>query len=484
MFATQLATVARRTGYKVVEVDGWQNRTTHDAPSGLVIVEGIVCHHTAGPAGSSAPSLGVVRDGREDLSGPLSNYLLSRDGIIYVVAAGKCNHAGDVNDPRFQNSHSIGIEGENKGDGTEPWPDLQMQAYRSLCHELIIEYKLSPEMVRGHKEVATNPPGRKTDPNFDMVAFRRTMQEEGDPVSDFVAGRVWGDIDRVHPTLIARAQRAGKSGNFSISVQDGWRSMSDAWGYWNAYQRYLHGGPYAPVAAVPGTSLHMGNAPAYNPSLAMDLTIHLPNGTTVSPRSEPVRSHMYAAGLHDPVSSEDWHWQAKEDRYPPMEQPDPIVEVLKQGSTGPAVSALQQHLNYLMKGKPGFPIGVDGSYGPTTSRAVMAYQAQAPGLTADGMAGPLTLNSIAFFYAHRENRYSDQPTVKINDAGHPDAVALIQQLCVVMGQKVVVDGKFGPGTEAAVKVVQGKWGIGADGICGPQWWSRADDLMDTIGTPN
>lgn len=305
------------------------------------------------------------------------------------------------------------------------------------------------------------------------------------PVSDFVAGRVWGDIDRVHPTLIARAQRAGRSGNFSISVQDGWRSMADAWKFWNAYQSYLRGGPWAPVAAYPGTSLHMGNPPAYNPALAMDLTIHLPNGSTVSPRSEPVRSHMYAAGLHDPVLSEDWHWQAKEDRYPPMEKPDPIVEVLKQGSTGNAVKVLQSHINYLMRGKPGYAtIAEDGVYGPGTVEAVKQYQRQAPGLTADGIAGEQTQNSIAFFYARRENRYSDQPTVKINDVGHGPAVELVQRLCVVMGQQVVVDGKFGPGTEAAVKVVQGKWGLSQDGICGPQWWAKADDLMDIIGTPN
>jgi putative chitinase len=61
------------------------------------------------------------------------------------------------------------------------------------------------------------------------------------------------------------------------------------------------------------------------------------------------------------------------------------VPTLKQGSSGPDVKALQQKLKDL-----GFdPNGVDGNFGPGTTKAVNAFQ-QSKGLPADGEVGPGT----------------------------------------------------------------------------------------------
>ena len=61
------------------------------------------------------------------------------------------------------------------------------------------------------------------------------------------------------------------------------------------------------------------------------------------------------------------------------------MPVLKQGSSGPDVQALQQKLKAL-----GFdPNGVDGNFGPGTEKAVRAFQ-QAKGLGVDGKVGPGT----------------------------------------------------------------------------------------------
>jgi hypothetical protein len=77
-YLTQLADVARRTGYPVTEVKGWEDRGHGPQPS----VQGIVCHHTAGPAaGGDYPSLAVVRSGRPGLDGPLSKFGLGRSYI-------------------------------------------------------------------------------------------------------------------------------------------------------------------------------------------------------------------------------------------------------------------------------------------------------------------------------------------------------------------------------------------------------------------
>ncbi|MEV4567811.1 N-acetylmuramoyl-L-alanine amidase [Nonomuraea sp. NPDC049419] len=175
-FLTQLADVARRTGHPVTEVSGWRGRGHGPQPE----VRGIVCHHTAGPAGGGDyPSLAVVRDGRPDLEGPLSHFGLGRSGHIYVIAAGRCWHNAPSTSAFHDNSSSIGIEAEN--DGSQPWPAAQLDAYRKLCAELCREFGLPASRVRAHREVNTSKP----DPHsIDMDDFRAAVAAlvGGEPV--------------------------------------------------------------------------------------------------------------------------------------------------------------------------------------------------------------------------------------------------------------------------------------------------------------
>jgi putative peptidoglycan binding protein len=65
------------------------------------------------------------------------------------------------------------------------------------------------------------------------------------------------------------------------------------------------------------------------------------------------------------------------------------VVMLKRGSSGPAVSALQQKLQ-----AAGFsPGAIDGKFGPGTESAVKSFQ-RSRGLTADGIVGPLTASAL------------------------------------------------------------------------------------------
>lgn len=65
------------------------------------------------------------------------------------------------------------------------------------------------------------------------------------------------------------------------------------------------------------------------------------------------------------------------------------MSVLKQGSSGPEVTALQTRLKEF-----GFdPNGVDGNFGPGTKAALIAFQ-KSKGLTADGIAGPQTMGAL------------------------------------------------------------------------------------------
>jgi hypothetical protein len=167
-----LPKVLTDAGLIVIEVPGWQNRGHGDA--GQVL--GVLCHHTCGPLHGDLPDLSVLVDGRPDLGGPLCNLGLGRSGHYWMIAAGKGWHAGagEWQGITDGNAHFIGIEAENVGDGTDPWPDVQMDAYRRGCAAILNHIGANPMMCAGHKEYAL-PHGRKDDPNFDMNQFRASV---------------------------------------------------------------------------------------------------------------------------------------------------------------------------------------------------------------------------------------------------------------------------------------------------------------------
>ncbi len=170
---TWLATVLENAGLKVAEVPGWQNR---GRPSPMKAVKGVMCHHTVGPKNGNMPSLKVLTDGRSGLPGPLSQLGLGRDGTFYIIAAGRCNHAGKGNwkGETDGNGCFIGIEAENTG--SEPWPDVQLDAYRRGVAAILAHIGASEEMCCGHKEYA-RPEGRKPDPHtVDMDQFRSDVK--------------------------------------------------------------------------------------------------------------------------------------------------------------------------------------------------------------------------------------------------------------------------------------------------------------------
>lgn len=169
-YLTNLAAVARRTGFPVVEEYGWRSR----GHGSMGKVRSVVAHHDAARQSPSTFNT-VIRDGHSTLDGPLAHFALRRDGTIHVVAAGLCWHAGtNINPWLYGNSHSIGIEAGNDGLG-EPWPQRQLDAYVALCAELTKEFNLKPKRVRGHKEIA---PSRKIDPNgINMNWFRSRVAQ-------------------------------------------------------------------------------------------------------------------------------------------------------------------------------------------------------------------------------------------------------------------------------------------------------------------
>jgi peptidoglycan hydrolase-like protein with peptidoglycan-binding domain len=173
MSLTWLPAVLETAGLKVARVDGWESRGRGDV--GRIL--GVICHHTVGPRQGNMPSLRTLIQGRGDLPGPLSQLGLGRDGTYYVIAAGRCNHAGRGNWKGLINGNTnfIGIEAENTGGPDDsPWPPVQLNAYRRGVAAILRHCGRSADFCAGHKEYAL-PPGRKTDPCFEMSAFRESI---------------------------------------------------------------------------------------------------------------------------------------------------------------------------------------------------------------------------------------------------------------------------------------------------------------------
>ncbi len=169
---TWLPIVLKDAGLKVALVEGWESRGRGDVGP----IAGVICHHTAGPSTGSMPSLNTLINGRSDLPGPLSQLGLGRDGTYYVIAAGRCNHAGEGTwkDISTGNANFIGIEGENSGLPDDAWPDVQIDAYRRGVAAILKHIGRGAEFCCGHKEYAL-PKGRKVDPLFEMDSFRATV---------------------------------------------------------------------------------------------------------------------------------------------------------------------------------------------------------------------------------------------------------------------------------------------------------------------
>jgi predicted chitinase len=169
-----LPAVLESAGLKVAETPDWRTRGRAEMGD----VKGVMCHHTGTNVGGNMPTLHVLVNGRSDLIGPLCNLGLGRDGTFYVVAAGRANHAGAGiwQGITTGNSSFVGIEAENSGLPNDPWPEVQLDAYRRGVAAILAHVGAGAIMCCGHKEYAL-PVGRKDDPDFDMTEFRASVAE-------------------------------------------------------------------------------------------------------------------------------------------------------------------------------------------------------------------------------------------------------------------------------------------------------------------
>lgn len=229
----------RKWGLVVEEKDGWRTRgRPYDFNP-----RAIICHHTASNITSgNMASEGIVTTGRSDLSGPLCQVLLGRDGTVKLIAAGYANHAG-YGGPKagipenLGNSYSIGIEAENNGIG-EPWRTAQLNAYYRLCAALMVWIGTNDvSKVIGHKEWTS----RKIDPaGIDMNKFRNEVKKalaQGPSVvtvrlSRLKPGKRNLDVLRVKRRLARRGiASSDKSNFFGKELKNDYRAFQMTLGY-------------------------------------------------------------------------------------------------------------------------------------------------------------------------------------------------------------------------------------------------------------
>ena len=143
--------------------------------------------------------------------------------------------------------------------------------------------------------------------------------------------------------------------------------------------------------------------------------------------------------------------------------------VLKSGSKGPEVKALQERLKELGYYKS----TCDGNYGSVTVSAVKAFQKN-NGLTQDGVAGATTLKKLNSSSAVGANdktssdkeETKDDGTLKAGSTG-TEVKALQERLKELGYYKYTCDSSYGTRTVEAVKAFQKKNGLTADGVAGP-----------------
>ena len=166
-----LPDILRAFGVKVVEFPGWRDRGHGDFGT----IWGVMAHHTAG----ANTSVELIAYGHANLRGLLSQIHLAKDGLATITGAGHAYHAGVGSWPGVPtnagNTVLVGIEAVNAGDGRDPWPPEQLDAYYRCCAAICWFLGHSSLRTIGHKEY-----GRiqgKIDPHpIDMPAFRARVQ--------------------------------------------------------------------------------------------------------------------------------------------------------------------------------------------------------------------------------------------------------------------------------------------------------------------
>ena len=209
----QALRAAKSTGHRVVQLSGWATHNrNHKGAWGPA--NGVMVHHTG--SDTSAPAAyatNVLHDGYSGLPGPLCQFGIDADGVIYMIGWGRANHAGRGDDavldrvmkedPRLMDAEARPVRRGTDGNprfygievmysGGHRMTGPQRDSTESLAAALCRAHGWGAASVIAHREWSTT----KWDPGQEsMVTMRRN-----------IAARLQiGDVDMASSEEIAGA---------------------------------------------------------------------------------------------------------------------------------------------------------------------------------------------------------------------------------------------------------------------------------------
>jgi len=207
--------ILRRHGLTVVEIPGWEDRG-RDPEHGAFTPVGSLNHHTG-----SYDALADAKDdydyavwlatkGRPDLPPPLANFSTSREGVVYVLAAGRANHAGTAKargSVAAGDGNTLYVGTEHQNSGIQGWSDAQYGTLILLnaviCAEIL---HTSEKTVAAHYETSVTGKWDPGDPKgvdfgghkvMDMRAVRAKVKAKIEAISAPPARPTGPDATRI-----------------------------------------------------------------------------------------------------------------------------------------------------------------------------------------------------------------------------------------------------------------------------------------------
>ena len=154
----------RKAGLKVVEIEGWKNRG-RPASTGNFDPEGAsTTHHVGATTSESNPNaaLNLLITGRSDLPGPLCHVATAYDGTVYVIAAGRANHAGRVGKtgvvgmPIYADGNALALGNEVMTNGTQKMPKAQEDAIAKVAAVFANRHGRNSNWAHRHEDISSS----------------------------------------------------------------------------------------------------------------------------------------------------------------------------------------------------------------------------------------------------------------------------------------------------------------------------------------
>ena len=175
--------------------------------------------------------------------------------------------------------------------------------------------------------------------------------------------------------------------------------------------------------------------------------------------------------------------------------------VLRRGTSGPSVVAIQVALNRISQSYPAIPkiSMVDGIFGAQTEAAVRRFQ-QIVNLTEDGIVGRATWYAIVRYYTavtslselrSQGQRFYANSWANSNPIEEGDRGVKVEHLQYMLSTlaayipeipNVNIDGVFGPATRDAVIAAQRRFGLPQTGVVNFDTWDEIYDQYSGIET--